>query len=56
MSPQDKRLFAFDITVVDWQEMFHIAAKGIKVYILNEPVWIEEAVPRQRRFVHIPHI
>jgi fatty acyl-CoA reductase len=56
MSPEDKHLFKFDITLVEWKEIIFRGTKGIKLYMWNEPILVEKAAARYRRFVYISQI
>ena len=56
MSPEDKHLFQFHMTLVEWEEMLFRATKGLKLYVFNEPILVEEAAARYRRFVYISQI
>uniref|UniRef100_A0A1B6FI90 Fatty acyl-CoA reductase n=3 Tax=Cuerna arida TaxID=1464854 RepID=A0A1B6FI90_9HEMI len=43
LDPVDKRLFFFDLAAMDWQEFWLFALKGMRVYLLNDPM---ETVPQ----------
>jgi hypothetical protein len=54
MSPQDKHLFNFDITLVDWEEAIFAAVRGLRLYVMEDPfVHIEEEVTRYKRCVYL---
>jgi fatty acyl-CoA reductase len=53
MSPQDKHLFNFDITLVEWEEFVFSAVRGLRLYIMEDPfLQGEEEVTRYKRYVH----
>jgi len=54
MSPQDKHLFNFDITLVEWKETMFAAIRGLRIYVMEEPfLGVEEEVTRYKRCVHL---
>ncbi|KAH1003292.1 hypothetical protein HUJ05_011219 [Dendroctonus ponderosae] len=38
MSPQDRRLFFCDLKLLDWPEFFQSYCKGIRLYLLQDPL------------------
>jgi hypothetical protein len=54
MNPQDKHLFNFDITLLDWEETMSAAVRGLRIYVMEDPIIrVEEEVTRYRRCVHV---
>jgi fatty acyl-CoA reductase len=54
MSPQDKHLFNFDITLVEWKEAIFAAIRGLRIYVMENPsLGVEEEVTRHKRCVHL---
>uniref|UniRef100_A0A1B6LEQ3 Fatty acyl-CoA reductase n=2 Tax=Graphocephala atropunctata TaxID=36148 RepID=A0A1B6LEQ3_9HEMI len=38
LDPVDKRLFNFDLAALDWHEFWLYALKGMRAYLLNDPI------------------
>jgi len=54
MNPQDKHLFNFDITQVDWEEAMFAAVRGLRIYVMEDPILrVEEEQARYKRCVHL---
>jgi hypothetical protein len=54
MSPQDKHLFNFDISLVDWEEAMFAAVRGLRIYVMDDPfLRVEEEVARYKRCVNL---
>jgi hypothetical protein len=54
MSPQDKHLFKFDVTLIDWEEVLFTTVKSLRLYVMEDPfLQVEEAVARYRRYANI---
>jgi fatty acyl-CoA reductase len=54
MSPQDKHLFNFDVTSVDWKEVMFNGIRGLRVYVMEDPILhVDVEVARYKRCVYL---
>ncbi|KDR09346.1 hypothetical protein L798_15114, partial [Zootermopsis nevadensis] len=51
MSPEDQKLFDFNIANIDWQSVFRDSMQGLRIYVAQETTdTIEDAKKRYRRY------
>lgn len=50
MSPQDQKLFGFDLRVLDWSEYFNSSLYGFRVFLAKENVTEESLRSGKKRF------
>lgn len=52
LEPDDQQIFQFDMSEIDWEDYFKNYMKGIRVYLLKEPLKnLVEARKRWRKYV-----
>lgn len=52
LEPNDRQIFQFDMSEIDWENYFKNYMKGIRIYLLKEPLKnLEEAQKRWRKYV-----
>nr|AWJ25025.1 fatty acyl-CoA reductase [Nilaparvata lugens] len=51
LSPQDKEMFPFDLSSLDWDEYFHYYVRGVRKYLMKEdPATIPQAMNKYKKF------
>lgn len=46
----DRKLFAFDMRNINWQELFHTSLVGLRLYVVkDEPSTLPESIKRHER-------
>lgn len=51
LSPQDKEMFPFDLSSLDWDEYFYYYVRGVRKYLMKEdPSTIPQALSKYKKF------
>lgn len=56
MNEKDREMFGIDVTTLDWDDYFADLAKGVRVYLNNEPLKTLPAGRKKDRVLLVLHI